>query len=56
MAIFSERSLPNPARNEIKGVVCGVRVEEIEEPLMREIRSWISWWMSWPGGKPWKRS
>ena len=22
----------------IKGVVCGVRVEEVEEPLMREIR------------------
>src|SRR3954452_5847667 len=28
----------NPARAEIKGVVCGVRVEEIAEPLMREIR------------------
>lgn len=31
-----------PALNEnrylIKGVVCGVRVEDIEEPLMREIR------------------
>jgi len=22
----------------IKGVICGVRVEEIEEPIMREIR------------------
>jgi len=28
----------NPARELIKGVVCGVRVEEVEEPLMREIR------------------
>ncbi|MCR5879764.1 DUF2200 domain-containing protein [Phenylobacterium sp. J367] len=28
----------NPARNLITGVVCGVRVEAIEEPLMREIR------------------
>lgn len=28
----------NPNRKLIKGVVCGVRVEEIEEPLMREIR------------------
>ena len=28
----------NPDRNLIKGVVCGVRVEEIEEPTMREIR------------------
>jgi hypothetical protein len=28
----------NPARHQIKGVICGVRVEEIEDPLMREIR------------------
>ena len=28
----------NPARAAIKGVVCGVRVETIEEPLMRELR------------------
>ena len=35
---FLKAPSPNPARNEIKGVVCGVRVEEIEEPLMREIR------------------
>ncbi len=28
----------NPARNLIKGTVCGVRVEDIEEPTMREIR------------------
>lgn len=28
----------NPARALIKGVVCGVRVEDIEDPLMREIR------------------
>ncbi|REG06997.1 DUF2200 domain-containing protein [Pelolinea submarina] len=28
----------NPARALIKGVVCGVRVEEIEEPTMQEIR------------------
>lgn len=34
---FAEARL-NPARDEIKGVVCGVRVENIEEPLMREIR------------------
>jgi hypothetical protein len=25
-------------RIHIKGLVCGVRVEEVEEPLMREIR------------------
>jgi hypothetical protein len=28
----------NPNRELIKGVVCGVRVEEIEDPTMREIR------------------
>lgn len=28
----------NPSRELITGVVCGVRVEEIEEPTMREIR------------------
>lgn len=28
----------NPLRVEIKGVICGVRIEEIEDPLMREIR------------------
>ncbi|MBX3486122.1 MAG: DUF2200 domain-containing protein [Phenylobacterium sp.] len=34
---FAEARL-NPARAAITGVVCGVRVEAIEEPLMREIR------------------
>ena len=28
----------NPARSLIKGVVCGVRVEDIEEPTMQGIR------------------
>jgi hypothetical protein len=28
----------NPKREAIKGVVCGVRVEEVEDPLMRQIR------------------
>lgn len=28
----------NPARAQIRGVVCGVRVEEIQDPVMREIR------------------
>jgi len=28
----------NPAIGLIKGVVCGVRVEEVEDPLMRKIR------------------
>ena len=28
----------NPSRAAITGTICGVRIEEIEEPLMREIR------------------
>lgn len=35
---FAQAPALNPARAEIKGVVCGVRVEEVEEPTMREIR------------------
>ena len=35
---FAQASHMNPLRSLIKGVVCGVRVEEIEEPTMREIR------------------
>ena len=35
---FAEAPKMNPARKLIKGVVCGVRVEDIEEPTMREIR------------------
>lgn len=35
---FTEAPQMNPSRNLIKGVVCGVRVEEIEEPIMKEIR------------------
>ncbi|HEX8209407.1 MAG TPA: DUF2200 domain-containing protein [Longimicrobium sp.] len=35
---FAEASRLNPSRALIKGVVCGVRVEAVEEPIMREIR------------------
>lgn len=35
---FAKAPAPNPSRALIKGVICGVRVEEIEEPTMREIR------------------
>ncbi len=35
---FAEAPGLNPSRALIKGVVCGVRVEEIEDPLMRELR------------------
>ena len=35
---FAEAPSLNPSRTLIKGVICGVRVEEIQEPTMREIR------------------
>lgn len=35
---FAEAPRLNPSRALIKGVICGVRVENIEEPLMQEIR------------------
>ena len=35
---FSNAPELNENRKLIKGVICGVRVEDIEEPLMREIR------------------
>ena len=37
-AFFGEAPAMNPARRLIRGVVCGVRVEDVEEPLMQEIR------------------
>ncbi len=35
---FNGAPKPNSARRSITGVICGVRVEDIEEPLMQEIR------------------
>jgi hypothetical protein len=35
---FAEAPRMNPMRTSIKGVICGVRVEDIQEPIMREIR------------------
>ena len=37
-AFFEEAPAMNPNRALIKGVVCGVRVEAIEDPLMRDVR------------------
>jgi hypothetical protein len=37
-AFFAQAPQMNPLRFLVKGVVCGVRVEAVEEPLMREIR------------------
>lgn len=37
-AFFEEAPNMNENRSMIKGVICGVRVEDIEEPIMQEIR------------------
>lgn len=35
---FANAPRLNPSRSLITGTICGVRIEEIEDPLMREIR------------------
>lgn len=35
---FDQAPALNPNRTLITGVICGVRIEEIEDPLMREVR------------------
>jgi len=35
---FAEAPAMNPSRGLITGTICGVRVEEVDEPLMREVR------------------
>jgi hypothetical protein len=35
---FAKAPRLNPSRSLITGVICGIRVETIEEPLMRELR------------------
>ena len=35
---FSEAPSLHPGASKITGVICGVRIEEIEDPLMRKIR------------------
>ena len=35
---YTKAPAMNPARTQITGLICGVRVEEIEDPLMRDLR------------------
>ena len=37
-AFFGEAPALHPNASKITGVICGVRIEEIENPLMRKIR------------------
>jgi len=35
---FAQAPALHPNRMQVRGVICGVRVEEIEDPLLRDIR------------------
>ncbi len=35
---FEQAPQLNPLRSLVKGVICGVRVEDVQEPIMQEIR------------------
>ena len=35
---FTEAPMLHPSRTLIKGVICGIRVEDIQDPLVRDIR------------------
>ncbi len=35
---FKEAPFLNPKRHNIKGSICGIKIQEIEDPLMKEIR------------------
>lgn len=37
-AFFADAPKLNPLRKLITGVICGVRIEDIEDPIMREVR------------------
>lgn len=37
-SFFREAPRPNPARMAVRGKICGIRVEEITDPTMRDIR------------------
>ncbi len=48
---FAKAPRLNPARALIKGVICGVRIEDIKEPTMREIRYLDKLIDEWANGK-----
>lgn len=37
-SFFTNATMLNPNRKKIKGKICGVNIDEIQEPLMKEIR------------------
>lgn len=52
---FAKAPKLNPSRSLVKDVVCGVRVEEVKEPTMREIRYLDKLIDDWPKERRWRR-
>ena len=52
---FQEAPRPNPARSLIKGLICGIRVEEIQAPTMRKSAIWANWVMHCQRENRWTR-
>ncbi len=52
---FAEARL-HPNASLIRGVICGVRIEEIEDPRCSRSATSTSLWMSWRRGARWRRS
>ena len=53
---FRNAPTMNSDRALITGQICGIRVGEIEDPLMQDIWYPINWWMSWPKADPKNRA
>ena len=53
---FARAPRINPNVSKITGVICGYRVEEIEDKPCNRSVTWTSWWMNWPRERPWTRS
>ena len=53
---FARAPRINPNVSKITGVICGYRVEEIEDNSCKRSGTWTSWWMNWPRERPWTRS
>ena len=53
---FRQAPHPNPNREKIKGVVCGVRWKLWRTPSCGRCATWTNWWTSWPKARPWRPS
>jgi Uncharacterized protein conserved in bacteria (DUF2200) len=46
----------HPNAQFITGTICGVKIEAIEDPLIKKSAAWTNWLMSSPRGAPWRKS